>query len=391
MLINLWYVAEWSHAVKDKPVKVKLLGQNFVLFRDEAGTVSCLADVCLHRGGSLSGGWTKDNCVVCPYHGWEYNSRGECTRIPSEGDDYKIPKRARVDSYPTEERYGMIWVFLGDLPEDKRYPIPPFPEYDDPQWRKVTTEFTWNGETSRVVENGIDIAHTSFVHPTFGQEKSAQKNHIESVEKHEWWATSSNVMYPPQLKGSFGLRRLIRKKDAMTRVHPSWYMPGNVIRLVIEANPKWHIILFDANTPVDEHTTRSFVVQMRNFFKWPMFDKGSIKRTHKIFREDAKIVEDSQPYYLPEDLSNEISVKSDKFMSSYRFARRNLIEKNGWLIDSAAIEKHRNKTVFTISSPSRREAEAQGIEWNFAEVPLVAPKRKERFSQEEIEVATDFA
>ena len=64
MLVNLWYVAEWSDTVKDKPVHVKMLGQDFVLFRDQAGDVKCLSDVCLHRGGSLSGGWTKGDCVA---------------------------------------------------------------------------------------------------------------------------------------------------------------------------------------------------------------------------------------------------------------------------------------------------------------------------------------
>ncbi|MCB1732967.1 MAG: Rieske 2Fe-2S domain-containing protein, partial [Halieaceae bacterium] len=58
MLTNLWYVAEWSRAVKDKPVQARLLGQNFVLFRDKAGKVNCLSDICIHRGGSLAGGWT---------------------------------------------------------------------------------------------------------------------------------------------------------------------------------------------------------------------------------------------------------------------------------------------------------------------------------------------
>ena len=53
MLTNLWYVAEWSKAVADKPVKAKLLGQNFVLYRDKSGKVHCLSDICIHRGGSL--------------------------------------------------------------------------------------------------------------------------------------------------------------------------------------------------------------------------------------------------------------------------------------------------------------------------------------------------
>ena len=64
MLINLWYVAEWSEKLKSEPIKVQMLGQKFVLFRDEQGKAHCLSDVCLHRGGSLGGGWTNGNCVV---------------------------------------------------------------------------------------------------------------------------------------------------------------------------------------------------------------------------------------------------------------------------------------------------------------------------------------
>jgi len=144
VLINLWYVAEWSDTVKDKPVKVKMLGQNFVLFRDQQGKVSCLSDVCLHRGGSLSGGRTIRDCVACPYHGWQFNGDGKVEFIPSEGSDFKIPDRARVDAYPTEERYGMIWVFLGDAPESERIPIPEFPEYDDTaNWRALHDKWDW--------------------------------------------------------------------------------------------------------------------------------------------------------------------------------------------------------------------------------------------------------
>jgi len=136
MLTNLWYVAEWSRAVKDKPVKAKLLGQNFVLFRDSSGKVNCLSDICIHRGGSLAGGWTTErDCVACPYHGWEFDAEGKVQFIPSRGEGAEVPERARIDAYPTQERYGMIWVFLGDAPESQRFPIPEFPEFGQSGWR----------------------------------------------------------------------------------------------------------------------------------------------------------------------------------------------------------------------------------------------------------------
>ncbi|QBY04509.1 aromatic ring-hydroxylating dioxygenase subunit alpha [Thalassotalea sp. HSM 43] len=398
MITNLWYVAEWSETVLDKPVKAKVLGQNLVLFRDLEGKVKCLADVCLHRGGSLSGGWVnkKRDCVVCPYHGWEYNGKGKCEKIPSEGDDFKVPPRFKVDAYPVEEKYGMIWVFMGDLEEEKRYPIPPLPEYDNPEWRGLKTEFTWKAEASRVVENGIDIAHASFVHPVFGYPSTAEDNYIDQVEKHEWWARSTNVMFPPQLKGGFlGWRNFIRKDKQETRVHPEWHLPGMIVRIKIDLREGWHIVMFDANTPVDEHTTRTFAWQFRTFFKQKMFDKGSMKRLKTILDEDATIVEDSNPYYLPETLANEVSVKSDKFMSTFRMARRKLIEEKGWQIDMDERDKHKGKKVLTIASPVRREAEQEGQGWVFEKMPTVAPIKgegaKNEFEKDVEQLTTDSA
>jgi phenylpropionate dioxygenase-like ring-hydroxylating dioxygenase large terminal subunit len=374
LLINLWYVAEWSDKVGADPVRVKMLGQQLVLFRDEAGKVHCLADTCLHRGGSLSKGWVTQGNVTCPYHGWQYNGEGRCVVIPSEMDEgTKIPDKARVDSYPTEERYGMIWVFMGDLPEEERYPIPPFPEFGDPNWRDVRSEWVWQADSARVLENGIDIAHASWVHPMFGHNHTAQRNKIIKLDRYDGWATSTNEMYPPALKG--GLRRFIRKDQAKTYVHPTFYMAGNTIRMHIEANAKMHIIMFDANTPVDEHTTKTFAIQVRNFFRSKLFDKGSLKRLEKVLREDTAIVEETRPFYLAENLHGEVSVKSDRFMSTYRKMRRDLIEQRGWQIDTDAVEQYRGKRLFAIPSVSRQKSREAGVDMLLEEVPLKPPVR----------------
>ena len=378
MLVNLWYVAEWSHVVKDKPVKAKLLGQNFVLFRDAEGKVSCLSDVCLHRGGSLSGGSVHKDCVACPYHGWRYNGKGEVTFIPSRGEAGPIPQRAMIDAYPTEERYGMIWVFLGDLPEAERYPIPPFAEYGQPGWRELQSEFTWKASAARVVENGIDMAHASFVHPVFGHPSTAAKNFIESEHREESWATHTVVMHPPAFKGL--VRQFIRKERQTTRVHPTYYLSGYTVRLQVDLKPGWSTIVLDANTPVDEFTTRTFAVQLRSFFRSPIFDKDSKRRLMQIFEQDAAIVEASQPNWLPETLENELSVQHDRFMSGWRAARRRHIEEFGWQIDSQALKPHEGFKSFTIPSPGRREHPE--IKWVLDTVPLKPATKKRRPFQE---------
>ena len=379
MLINLWYVAEWSKDVTREPKKVKMLGQKFVLFRDEEGKAHCLSDVCLHRGGSLGGGWTNGNCVVCPYHGWRYNGDGSVAYIPSEGDDFKVPKRARIDSYPVEERYGMVWVFLGDLPEEERWPIPPLAEWEDPEWRVLSTEFTWKAEAARVVENGIDIAHASFVHPIFGKPETAQENHILEIDNGEWWGISKNLQFPPKFKENW-LRKRMRREGQPTNTHPGWYLPGMVARIRIDINEKMAIVMFDANTPVDENETRTFALQFRNFFKYKFFDAGSLKRLERILKEDAAIVEAASPNYLPDNLAREMSVTDDKFMRTWRTARRKCIEEKGWKIDSLEVAKARGEKVLTIPSPGRRE---EGMSWVIDTVPLVPPKKGPRPVEEQ--------
>ncbi|MEH6549212.1 MAG: aromatic ring-hydroxylating dioxygenase subunit alpha [Pseudomonadales bacterium] len=371
MLINNWYVAEWSDAITDKPVKVKMLGQNFVVFRDSTGKVNCLSDVCIHRGASLSGGQSTDrNCVACPYHGWEFDGQGQVQFIPSLGEGAEIPDKARIDAYPTEEHYGMVWVFLGDLPEEERYPIPPFPEYEDKDtWRALNAEFTWQAPAAKVVENGIDIAHASFVHPGFGYPEMADKNHISKLEKGDWYGESTCVMYPPKMKGGLGIRRFFRKDKQETQVHPSFYLPGFTVRLQIDINSWMTTMIFDANTPVDEFTTRTFVVQLRSFFKQSFFDKDSRRRLMKVFEEDAAIVEAGSPNYLPERMENEMSVKQDRFMGVWRNIRRRHIEELGWQVDTDKIDSYRGKKSFALPSPQRRSL--PDMEWVMDTVPLV--------------------
>lgn len=370
MLINLWYVAEWADHVKNEPVRVKLLGRNFVLYRDTNGVAHCLSDVCLHRGGSISGGWTNGDHVVCPYHGWRFGGDGKVAFIPSEGEQHEVPERARIDAYPTEERYGMIWVFLGDLPEEERYPIPDLPEWDDPQWKALRRDFEWKADAARVVENGIDIAHASFVHPMFGKPETAQENHILDIQKGDWWGKSENLQYPPQFKENW-LRKRMRKENQPTKTYPVWYLPGMVARIRIDINPKMSIVMFDCNTPVDENTTRTFATQFRNFFKHNFFDKGSDKRLVKILEEDRAIVEAAAPNYLPDNLANELSVKDDKFMSSFRSARRRCIEQYGWKIDVKEAQKSDGVKALAIPSPMRRER--PDIKWVMEPVPLFPP------------------
>jgi phenylpropionate dioxygenase-like ring-hydroxylating dioxygenase large terminal subunit len=369
MIINQWYVAEDAANITNKPKRVKLLGFDFVLFRDGSGKINCLSDVCVHRGASLGAGRLENGCVECPYHGWTYNGAGNVTRIPSLPADQKIPARARVDSYPVELKYGWIWVFLGDLPEAERPPLPSFPEYDDTaNWRTVRGEWLWNADYVRVVENGLDFAHAPFVHPSFGDRDRAEIHDFE-MEQDEWSARAKVTYIPPLPKGVWSF---VRKERTAVQAQPSYHCSGATMRLDVWLTPTWRMVIFDVNTPIDENTTLTRWIMARTFFRQKMFDGDSVKRTLKIFEQDTHIVEEICPELVPTDLRDELSVKSDGLMNAFRFKRRELINR-GWALDIEALRNHIDgRRAVVIPSPARRAE--QGRNFVLKTAPLLPPE-----------------
>ena len=371
MIINQWYVAEDVANITSKPKRVKLLGFDFVLFRDLAGKINCLSDVCIHRGASLGAGQLLGGCVECPYHGWQFNGSGNVVKIPSLPADTKIPARARVDSYPVQEKYGWIWVFLGDLPEAERPPLPLFPEYDDTaNWRTVRGEWLWHADYARIVENGLDFAHAPFVHPSFGNRDTAEIHDFE-LEQDEWSARAKVTYIPPVPKGIW---RMARKEKTPVQAQPGYHVSGSTMRLDVWLTATWRMVIFDVNTPIDEHTTLTRWIMARTFFRQKMFDRDSVNRTIKIFEQDTRIVEEICPETVPTDLREELTVKSDGLMNAFRMKRRELIER-GWQLDVEKLSAEINgRRAVVIPSPGRRED--GGKNYVLKTAPLVPAKQR---------------
>lgn len=160
MLKKIWYVVLESKEVKrGKLLGVKRLNKNLVFYRETDGTVVCMEDKCSHRGVKLSIGQLNDNCVTCPFHGFEFNSSGECIKVPANGRDSKISKRFNVRIYPTYEINGFIFIYNGETTDT----VPQyFSELDGMAYS--TTKSKWNTHYSRAVENQLDVVHLPFVH-----------------------------------------------------------------------------------------------------------------------------------------------------------------------------------------------------------------------------------
>jgi phthalate 4,5-dioxygenase len=108
-----------------RPVRVPLLGERLVAFRDTAGQVGLLEEGCPHRCASLALSRNEEGGLRCIYHGWKFGADGRCLDMPTEPADSTFPERVRAVAYPTREAAGIVWAYLGP-PEHQ----PPFPDYE---------------------------------------------------------------------------------------------------------------------------------------------------------------------------------------------------------------------------------------------------------------------
>ena len=165
MIRNQWYVLLRSKDVKPgKIVPVLRMGERMIFWRDRQGKVTCQVDHCPHRGVALSIGCLMGDTIQCPFHGFEYDSDGKCTLVPANGRAAETPKALHVDTYPTREAHGYIYVWWGDAPCEGTE-IPWFEDLDD---SFATSDYTdyWDAHYSRVIENQLDVFHLPFVHAT---------------------------------------------------------------------------------------------------------------------------------------------------------------------------------------------------------------------------------
>ncbi len=353
MLINNWYVLALSHEVGAEPVGVHALGQDLVLFRDEQNDVHCLSDTCVHKGGSLCRGQVVEGAVQCPYHGWRYDGTGRCVEIPSLTTEKKIPKRARVDSYPTDERWGWIWVFLGDLPEHERPPLPDFfPEYEahDGQWRfnrgKARFECNW----VRAIENGVDRTHAVWVHTDFGNPERKIAAPYEVIDE-------DNRLY------CIGAGKPLNKRGAWREAFPDErseretevqiYVPAPSIRIQMHMQPPKSMIIVTAYTPINDNLTQLTFIQARNFLTDESYDEDALNRVYLVIGEDAAVLNHLKPARVPPTLADELLLESDKHGLLFRKKVKER-EALGHDIDTRAM-KDEDDYARVIPCPARRE------------------------------------
>ena len=163
------------------PVRVKLLSERLIAFRDSEGKLGLIDEFCAHRGVSLWFGRNEECGLRCPYHGWKFDVAGQCVDVPSEPEVSGYAKKIKLKSYPLVERGGVLWTYMGP-PEDQ----PPLPEFEFatvPAKQSFSSKRMQESNWLQAMEGGLDTSHSAWLHrgeldrdPLFKSAAASKKN-----------------------------------------------------------------------------------------------------------------------------------------------------------------------------------------------------------------------
>jgi phenylpropionate dioxygenase-like ring-hydroxylating dioxygenase large terminal subunit len=289
VLRNFWYATMPTEKLADGPKPFRLLGEDIVLFLDKEGKPAALEDRCCHRTAKLSKGWIKDGNIVCGYHGWEYDRDGKLVNVPQFPFEQPIPD-ARAKTFKTAERYGYVWVCLGE-------PLQPLPDvpYDTEPGHRTIHQFDdrWNCGALRMMENSFDNAHFAFVHKgTFGDINQPKPEKYEIVENDHGFVAETivSVRNPPQAARITGTSEPWTKRHMKNR----WFLPFSRLMDVVYPSGLRHAILNSA-TPIDDNSIQLVQILFRNDREEDCSTEELRAWDGAIILEDKDILESTDP------------------------------------------------------------------------------------------------
>jgi len=176
-----------------RALPIRIMGEDFTLYRGDSGIPYLLGPRCAHRGTQLSAGWVEGECIRCFYHGWKYDGTGQCVEQPAE--DHAFAEKVRVPGYPVKEYIGLIFAYVGEGEP------PPFPRYPILESTEISLDVAGLRRICNYfnnIDNSLDNAHVRFVHRRHrdaAQDRVVLGDPIISVEESEW-GIKRYVKYP---------------------------------------------------------------------------------------------------------------------------------------------------------------------------------------------------
>lgn len=272
-LRNSWYVASTSKKIDRTLKHLEILGEHIVFYRTEAGVPVALEDACPHRKLPLSMGRIIGDNVECGYHGLTFNCEGKCIDAPTQKNN--IPPGAQVQSYPVTDKWGLLWIWMGNpvlADEDKIIQIE---NVDNPKWKLVGGDsLTCDCNYLYLTDNLLDPSHVAWVHRTSfaGAGTEDQRLHIKVTDEGavvQRWMENRDPppFYAPMIsfKGKCDRLQYYEVRFPCNALNKSVFTPAGTGGFEkVLPDEAYIMVSYHFMTPINENSTRYHWLQHRN-------------------------------------------------------------------------------------------------------------------------------
>ena len=255
LLRRYWHVvAAASELSEEKPKKrVRVLGEDLVLFRDRSGTYGLVGEHCSHRGASLYYGFVEEDGIRCAYHGWKYDACGKCLEQPFESPEVGFKEKIQHPAYPVVKLAGLLFAYMG--PAEKK---PILPKWDllarrDGE-KKLEVCQVLHCNWLQAMENSVDPFHTYYLHAHTLRLKGGDSQstyHYQPVSKVDF-----ELVVHPTWAGIQKQRLFARADVPVEAPHPLIF--PNLLFVPVRWGYAMHF-----RTPIDDHNTQIFQARFR--------------------------------------------------------------------------------------------------------------------------------
>ncbi|GII25730.1 aromatic ring-hydroxylating dioxygenase subunit alpha [Planosporangium mesophilum] len=271
---NQWYVAAYSQEVGEDLMARTICGEPIVFYRTGDGQAVGLADRCVHRRYPLSLSHRDGDRIVCGYHGFTYEPTGACVYVPGQT---RVPRTARVPSYPIVEQDSLVWIWIGDAAKADATRIPRVPYLAAEGWTTVRGMEPLAARYSLLVDNLLDLSHETYLHGGYiGTPEVAETPITTEVDEEAGIVRVSRRMKdaecPPFYAKSTGITGRIDRWQDIEYYPPCLYtLHSRIAPTGVEPGPDGddsraaHAEIVYAITPETESSTHDFWMVARDF------------------------------------------------------------------------------------------------------------------------------
>ena len=255
LLRRYWHVVAPLDEMDGRWTKrVRLFGEDLVLFKDRSGRFGLIGEACPHRRASMAYGIPTDDGIRCPYHGWKFDGQGRCLEQPNEPEGSTFKDKVSLPGYPVQELGGMLFAYLGPLP------APLLPRYDGfvaPGAIRVVAKATIPCNWLQIMENSMDPVHLEWLH---GKQQEFV-NERRNGEKTHFALHHLDIAFEEFEYGVYK-RRLLQGKDGKPIDNSDWRVGHPVLfpatLAVGQAGGLWTMHAFQIRVPIDDVTTQHY-------------------------------------------------------------------------------------------------------------------------------------